>query len=195
VSPSVVVIGTSLGGLNALQVLLPALPAGLPLPLVIVQHRGKDPDDALSRLLSAHCVLPVSEPVDKEALLPGRVYIAPAEYHLLVEPSNLALSTEAPVNCARPSVDVLFESAAESHGAGTIGVVLTGANQDGAVGAARIKQCGGVVVVQDPASAESRIMPAAAIAASGGKVMSLAQIGKFLGSLRDLKGDSSAWRR
>jgi len=187
VAPSLVVIGTSLGGLKALQVVLPGLPAGFPLPLVVVQHRGKDPDDGLSRLLAGQCALPVAEPLDKEPLLPGRIYIAPAEYHLLVEVGHLALSTEAPVNHARPSVDVLFESAAESYGAATLAVVLTGASHDGAAGAARIKMRNGLVVAQDPASAESRIMPEAAIASSGAQVMSLAQIAAFLCSLSGAK--------
>jgi two-component system chemotaxis response regulator CheB len=166
-APSVVVIGTSLGGLNALQVILGGLPRGFGTPIVVVQHRGKHPDEALSRLLGAHCPLTVREPLDKDRIESGHVYVAPADYHLLVERGTLALSTEAPVNYARPSIDVLFESAAESYGSGVLGVVLTGANHDGAAGAARIQARGGRVMVQDPNGAESRPMPLAAIAATG----------------------------
>jgi two-component system, chemotaxis family, protein-glutamate methylesterase/glutaminase len=183
-TPALVVIGTSLGGLHALQVLLGGLPRTFTVPIVIVQHRGKHPDDALTRLLAAHCPLVVSEPLDKDPIEPGHVYIAPADYHVLVERGNLALSTEAPVNYARPSIDVLFETAAESYTTGVVGVVLTGANHDGALGAARIKQRGGRVVVQDPASAESRPMPLAAIDSTGARPTPLEQIAPLLVSLR-----------
>lgn len=166
-APSVVVIGCSLGGLNALQLILRGLPRGFATPIVLVQHRGKHSDDALSRLLGAHSALTVREPLDKERIEAGHVYVAPADYHLLVERGTLALSTEAPVNYARPSIDVLFESAAESYSAGVIGVVLTGANHDGAAGAARIQARGGRLLVQDPDGAEARAMPLAAIAATG----------------------------
>jgi two-component system chemotaxis response regulator CheB len=180
---SVVVVGSSLGGLHALGLLLRGLPAGFPAPIVIVQHRGKDPDDALRRLLSVQSQLPVSEPIDKERVVPGHVYIAPADYHLLLERGSFALSTEAPVHYARPAVDVLFESAAESYGAGVVGVVLTGANHDGAAGAAKIKRYGGRVIVQDPESAESRPMPLAAIAATGVRGTPLKDIPALLISL------------
>jgi two-component system chemotaxis response regulator CheB len=182
-TPAVVVIGTSLGGLHALQVVLGGLPRGFALPIVIVQHRGKHPDDGLSRLLRAHCGLKVSEPLDKERIDPGHVYVAPADYHLLVERGFLALSTEAPVNYARPAIDVLFESAAQSYGGGVIGVVLTGANHDGAAGAARIQARGGRVLVQDPASAESGPMPLAALAATGVTPTPLHEIAAELAAL------------
>jgi two-component system, chemotaxis family, protein-glutamate methylesterase/glutaminase len=181
---SVVVVGTSLGGLSAMKVLLSGLPREFRPPIVIVQHRGKTADDALVELLRKQTPLPVSEPNDKELLEARHVYIAPADYHLLVEPKSLALSTEAPVNYARPSIDVLFESAAETHGSGVIGVVLTGANEDGATGAARIKQRGGVVLVQDVASAEATAMPAAVIAATSvDKVVPLAELPAVLSDL------------
>lgn len=159
-----VVIGTSLGGLQALQVLLKGLPKSFPASVAIVQHRYQDSDNTLRRLLQLYSALPIIEPEDKELIMPGRVYLAPANYHLLVESDNFALSTEAPVCYARPSVDVLFESAADAYAEKVIGVILTGANHDGAQGLARIKACGGLTVVQDPATAESRIMPEAAIA-------------------------------
>jgi two-component system chemotaxis response regulator CheB len=164
--PSVVVVGTSLGGLSALSMLLKAMPKHLAVPMAIVQHRGKSEDDALGRLLAAQTPLRVTEPEDKERLQPGWVYIAPADYHLLIEGETLSLSTAAPHNFARPSIDLLFESAADSHGSGVLGVVLTGSNHDGAQGARRIKQRGGTVFVQDPATAQSRVMPAAALAAT-----------------------------
>jgi two-component system, chemotaxis family, protein-glutamate methylesterase/glutaminase len=181
---SVVVVGTSLGGLSAMKVLLSGLPRDFRLPIVIVQHRGKTADDALVNLLRKQTPLSVSEPNDKEPLESGHVYIAPADYHLLVEPKSLALSTEAPVNYARPSIDVLFESAAETHRSGVVGVVLTGANEDGAAGAARIKQRGGVVLVQTAESAEAAAMPAAAIAATNiDTVVPLAELPAVLSDL------------
>jgi two-component system, chemotaxis family, protein-glutamate methylesterase/glutaminase len=164
--PSLVVVGTSLGGLSALSTLLRAMPRHFSVPIAIVQHRGKSEDDALGRLLAAQTSLRVMEPEDKDPLQPGHVYIAPADYHLLVEGETLALSTAAPHNYARPSIDLLFESAADSHGRGVLGVVLTGSNQDGAQGALRIKSRGGRVFVEDPATAHSRVMPAAALAAT-----------------------------
>jgi two-component system chemotaxis response regulator CheB len=165
--PSVVVVGTSLGGFTALGTLLRALPADLAVPLAIVQHRGKAEDDALERLLAAQASLRVFEPNDKDALEPGSVYLAPADYHLLIEPESVALSTSAPRNFARPSIDMLFESAAESHGSGVIAVVLTGSNHDGSAGARHVKLRGGRVFVEDPATAQSGTMPAGAIAAAG----------------------------
>jgi len=186
--PGIIVIGCSLGGLNALGIVLGGLPEGLSVPVVVVQHRGKESDDALCRVLANNCRLRIAEPVDKEPLEPGRVYIAPADYHLLIDQQHLALSTDAPVYYARPSIDVLFESAAESYGAGVVGVVLTGANQDGAAGAARIQRCGGRVIVQDPASAESRPMPAAAIAATGVGPTRLEEIAALLVSLCERPG-------
>src|SRR5579871_4147383 len=120
----IVVVGTSLGGLAALETLLAGLPGDFPLPLAIVQHRGTDAHSVLANLLRRHCVLPVKEPHDKEEIAAGRVYLAPADYHLLVEEGVFALSTEGPVQFARPSVDVLFISAADSYARGVIGVVL-----------------------------------------------------------------------
>jgi two-component system, chemotaxis family, protein-glutamate methylesterase/glutaminase len=163
---SVVVVGTSLGGFSALQVLLSGLPREFRPPIVIVQHRGKSDDAGLARILSEMTPLPVLEPNDKDPLEAGCVYLAPADYHLLIERGRVALSTEGPVNYARPSIDVLFESAADAYGGGVIGVILTGSNNDGARGCARIKDRGGVVLVQRPEDAESGIMPAAAIAAT-----------------------------
>ena len=159
------VVGTSYGGLAALQILLPALAKDFPLPVIVVQHRSKDSDN-LCEFLGRHSALPLGEPNDKDAITPGRVYLAPRDYHLLIERDGFALSTEAPVGFARPSVNVLFEAAADVYQGHVIGVILTGANTDGARGLAKIKSYGGLCVVEDPASAESRGMPAAAIAAT-----------------------------
>lgn len=176
-----VVIGASLGGLHALRVVLNPLPASFPLAVVIVHHRKSGAEDTLSALLQEHTHLPVKEAEDKDPLERGRIYLAPADYHLLVERGALALSTEAPVNYAMPSIDVLFESAAEAYGARVIGVILTGANDDGARGLAKIKDRGGIAIVQDPNTAEARTMPEAAIAATRVDVIaSLREIGEFL---------------
>lgn len=160
---AIVVIGASTGGLRALQVLLSGLPEDFPLPVVIVQHRGKDTEIGLCEFLSRSCRLPVTEPEDKDALLGGHVYLAPRDYHLLLENGSLALSTEPPVGFARPSIDVLFETAAEEYKERAIGVILTGANRDGARGLAGIQSQGGVTVVEDPVSAICRELPDAAL--------------------------------
>ncbi|HEV2800913.1 MAG TPA: chemotaxis protein CheB [Pyrinomonadaceae bacterium] len=179
----IVVVGTSFGGLKALQTLLPALAPNFPLPVVVVQHRGKE-TDTLCEFLQRHSALPLTEPNDKDAIAPGRVYLAPRDYHLLVERDGFALSTEAPVAYARPSVNVLFESAAEVYREHTVGVVLTGANADGARGLAKIKAYGGMCVVEDPASAESKGMPRAAVAAvKADAVLPLASVAPFLNQL------------
>lgn len=177
----IVVIGASLGGLHAVETLLGGLPASFPRPVAIVQHREAGSDDRLSELLQSHTALPVAEVEDKEPITPGRVYLAPADYHLLIENGNFALSTEPPVWHARPSIDVLFESAAEARGARVIGVILSGANQDGARGLAAVKRCGGIAVVQDPATAESSAMPNAAIAtAETDQILPLEEIASFV---------------
>lgn len=158
------VLGTSLGGLAAIPVLLRGLPADFRLPLVIVQHRSIGADaGALASVLQRSSELKVREVQDKDALAPGQVFLAPADYHVLVDDHHLALSTEGRVQYARPSIDVLFESAADAFGSRVIGVVLTGANRDGVEGARRIRQRGGLVIVQDPATAESPVMPNAVV--------------------------------
>jgi two-component system, chemotaxis family, protein-glutamate methylesterase/glutaminase len=161
---SVVVIGVSAGGLDAVCTLLGALPADCPLALVVVQHRSKD-SDALCEIFADCTALPVHEVTDKMPLEPGNVYLAPPDYHLLLEDGHFALSTDAPEMYSRPSIDVAFESAADSYGARLVGVVMTGANHDGARGLGRIVECGGHAIVQDPATAEVRTMPVAALGA------------------------------
>lgn len=160
-----VVIGTSAGGLTALEVILGALPATFSLPIVLVQHRSTE-SELLCEVLQARTELEVREVLDKEPIQPGVVYIAPPDYHVLVDEGELSLSSDEPVRFARPSIDVMFLSAADAYGSRTIGVVLTGANGDGSEGAQRIEARGGVVIVQDPATAEVRRMPAAAIEAT-----------------------------
>ncbi len=165
VSFKIVVIGTSLGGLSALKILLANLPADFLVPIAIVQHRHKESNNALQQLLQEFTSLPIREVEDKDEILPGHIYLAPADYHLLVEPGHFALSTDEPVSYARPSIDVLFESAADVYTQQVIGVILTGANQDGVQGLKKIKSLGGITIVQEPATAESYIMPEAAISA------------------------------
>lgn len=160
----IIVVGASSGGLKAAQILLSGLDVAFPLPVVIVQHRGKDHESGLCEYLSRRSSLPVTEPEDKEAILPGRVYLAPRDYHLLIDGPAFALSVDSPIGYARPSIDVLFESAADQYKERAIGVILTGANQDGARGLAAIKAHGGLTVVQDPRTAAHREMPEAALA-------------------------------
>lgn len=162
-----IVIGVSTGGVHALAMLLGRLPAGFPIPILIVQHIGAESGDGLARLLDRQSALRVKEADEQDELAPATVYLAPANYHLLVESGGiLSLSADAPVSYARPSVDVLFESAADAFGPQLIGIVLTGANFDGSRGLARIKQKGGIAIVQDPADAEAAQMPQAALAAT-----------------------------
>ncbi|HCF28634.1 MAG TPA: chemotaxis protein CheB [Cyanobacteria bacterium UBA11049] len=161
-----IVIGTSWGGLQAIEILLSGLPKDFPLAIAIAQHRQRNAGDLLCDLLQRHSVLPVLEVEDKVAIAPRHVYVAPADYHLLVEPGNFALSIEAPVLYSRPSIDLLFESAADAYTNRAIGVILTGANKDGAQGLATLKRRGGLAIVQEPSEAESSSMPTAAIAAT-----------------------------
>ncbi|HEV7681387.1 MAG TPA: chemotaxis protein CheB [Pyrinomonadaceae bacterium] len=192
----IVVIGASTGGLKALQTLLSGLPAQFPLPIVIAQHRGNDSDSGLCDYLSKCSSMPVSEPDDKEPLLSGHVYLAPRDYHLLIEDRSFALSTIPPVRFARPSIDVLFESTADAFGPRAIGVVLTGANTDGANGAAAIKSRGGLLIVQDPNSADCPDLPAAAIAqATPDSLLPLNQIAPHLIVLSKLRTPAELLQR
>lgn len=164
--PGIVVIGASLGGLQAVGTVIGGLAADFPLPVLVVQHRAENGPGLLAELLDREAVLKVCEAEDKMALRPGRVLVAPAGYHALVEPGHVELSTEDHVRFSRPSIDVTLETAAEAYGRSTIGVVLTGANDDGAAGLAGVRRRGGTAIVQDPASAEGPAMPAAAIEAA-----------------------------
>jgi two-component system, chemotaxis family, protein-glutamate methylesterase/glutaminase len=159
----IVVIGVSIGALNAMKTILGQLPSGFPLPIVIVIHRERFSDETLQILLAGFGNLPVIEPEDKDDFKPGTIYIAPPDYHLLFEEKHFSLSKDLPVNHARPSIDVLFESAAETFGSMAIGVILTGSSKDGAKGLAAIKKAGGLCIVQHPYEAESNILPTAAL--------------------------------
>ncbi|MFL9841103.1 chemotaxis protein CheB [Sphingomonas sp. ST-64] len=163
-SPQAVVIGASAGAVQALSHILPRLPADYPLPLLIVVH-VPDAPSGLRPLFAAKSAIAVREPEDKEPIAPATAYLAPPGYHLLVERDrSIALSADEPVLFSRPSIDVLFESAADSYGADLVGVVLTGANEDGARGAAAVVAAGGTVLVEEPATAYAAAMPAAALA-------------------------------
>jgi len=160
-----VVIGVSLGGLEALRTLLGALPALFPVPILVVQHMAPESSDGLAMILDAACALHVKEADADEVPQPGTVYLAPANYHLLVETDGrLSLSVDPPVNFARPAVDVLFETAAEAFGVGLVGVLLTGAGRDGSRGLRTIQQRGGRTLVQDPLEAVADSMPRSALA-------------------------------
>jgi two-component system chemotaxis response regulator CheB len=143
--------------------LIVGLPATLAIPIVVVQHRHRQSDHLLTTLLQDETSLCVCEVEDKAPMIGGNVYVAPADYHLLVEPGFFSLSMDEPVRFSRPSIDVTFHSAADAYGARTVGVVLTGANADGAQGLRRIVSRGGLGLVQLPATAESPTMPQAAL--------------------------------
>ncbi|MBY0276601.1 chemotaxis protein CheB [Candidatus Binatia bacterium] len=165
--PRVLAIGASAGAVEALLDLLPGLPPGLPATVLVVVHVPRDRRSALPMLFAPRCVLPVLEAEDKIGADPGHVYFAPAGYHLLVErDGTLALSSDDLVNMSRPSIDVLFESVAYGFGPRTLGIVLSGANADGARGLACIRERGGLGWVQDPTTARVALMPEAAIAAA-----------------------------
>jgi two-component system chemotaxis response regulator CheB len=177
----VVAIGASLGGLHAVETLLEVLPPGYGCAIVIAQHRRADEGSRLCELLGSHCVLPVCEPEDKQPIERGHVYLAPANYHLLVEPGSLSLSIDPPVNHARPSIDVLFESLADAYGPRGIAVMLTAASNDGAAGASAVKRAGGHLLVQEPSSAERADGPLAVLeATTADSVLELHGIGQRL---------------
>jgi len=180
----IVVVGTSWGGLAALRTLVGGLPRAFSLPIVVVQHRHKDSDRLLVTLLQEHTPLTVCEVEDKQPILPSSLFLAPPDYHLLVERGHFSLSTDAPVRFSRPSIDVAFTSAADSYGPRAAAVVLTGANADGAEGLSRIAERGGLAVVQSPATAESPAMPRAALAAvPSARVLPIPAIADLLATL------------
>ncbi len=186
-----VVVGASAGGLDALGRMLGAMGRGVSAPVLVVQHLAREDRGRFAAHLDEVLDLTVREAEDKLAPMPGRVYIAPADYHLLVERSGaLALSVDPKVNWSRPSVDPLFETAARAHGAALLAVVLTGANADGAQGARVVRELGGVCMAQDPRTAESPIMPGAAIEAAGIEtILPPEEIGALLAGLRYSPGE------
>lgn len=179
-----VVIGSSAGAVSALSSMLPQLPSDYPLPILIVVHVSADRDNKVAKLFQSTCRLNVKEAEDKEPVAPGTVYFAPPDYHLLVENDRrLSLSNEEPVNFSRPSIDVLFESAADAYGRALLAIILTGANNDGAEGLRAVCAAGGLAVVQTPESAEASAMPEAALAAcEDARPMSLVKISELLSS-------------
>lgn len=159
-----VVIGASAGALDALSAILPKLPERYSLPVIVVVHMPPDKKSVLADLLQSKCQMKIKEGEDKEPLNPGTVYLAPPDYHLLVEQGRaLSLSSDEPVLFSRPSIDVLFESAADVYREGLIGVILTGANNDGAQGLYEVIKTGGIGLVQTPKQASSSAMPQAAL--------------------------------
>jgi two-component system, chemotaxis family, protein-glutamate methylesterase/glutaminase len=176
-----IVIGTSAGGLQALSTILQALPINYPVPLVVVQHRTKDQKTLLEEILQQKSNLTVVQADEKETIKAGFVFIAPPDYHLLIEADHsFSLSAEEPVQYSRPSVNVLFESAADAFRETLVGIILTGSNADGAAGIAAINNNGGLTIAQDPAEARYAEMPMAAIKNGATYVYSLSEIITFL---------------
>ena len=185
-----VVIGASAGGLDAICTILRGLNAGFNSPIIIVQHLSSHSDNYMARHLNEICKINVKEVEEKEKVLSGNVYIAPPNYHLLVEEDEtLSLSVEPKVNYARPSIDVLFETAAQVYGNELIGIVLTGANSDGSKGLKRINELGGVTIVQNPKNAESDFMPLAAIALT--EVDYILELKEIITKLVELVGEKN----
>lgn len=180
-----VVLGVSAGGIEALSTILPILSQDFALPVIIVQHLHPHSDNFLTIHLNSQCQIPVKEADEKEAITAGMIYIAPPNYHLLIEDNRtFSLSTSAKVNYARPSIDVLFETAAEVYRERLIGIVLTGANNDGSQGLKKIKEFGGLVIVQEPSTAETASMPEAALKITDvDYVLSLQEIGQLLNTI------------
>lgn len=177
-----IAIGVSAGGLYALTHILEALPAGFPLPVIVVQHRAKDERFLLEEVLQTKCNVLIKQADEKEAIQPGVVYLAPPDYHLLVEKDKtFSLSFDEPVNYSRPSIDVLFETAADVFRNKLLGIILTGANKDGAMGMKYIEKRGGTTIAQQPQTADYPEMPKAAIkTGSVQHVMNLDEIRNFL---------------
>ena len=180
-----VVIGASAGGVQALGTLLPALPAELTVPCFIVLHLPRERPSLLPEIFGPHCRRPIEEAQDKEPVRPGTVYVAPPDYHLMIDRGPaLALSTDDLVHFSRPSIDVLFESATDVYGAGLLGIILTGWNQDGADGLAAVQRAGGLTIVQHPDTAEAPVMPQSARARSSAHlVLDLGEIAALLEAL------------
>lgn len=177
-----VVIGASAGALEALSIILPALPAQSALPLMIVVHMPPDRRSVLAEIFQAKCSVPVREAEDKEPISQGTVYFAPSNYHLLIEADrSLSLSDDEPVLFSRPSIDVLFQSAADAYGAALIAIVLSGSNRDGAAGLRAVIEAGGLGIVQSPDGAFAPAMPEAAKAMSpSAHVWPLQEIATYL---------------
>jgi two-component system chemotaxis response regulator CheB len=169
-SIEMIVMGVSAGGLHVMTKLLEDLPPAFPVPIVVVQHRSKDQRTLLEEVLQAKCQIKIRQANEKERPKAGSVYFAPADYHLLLEEDGcFSLSCDQAVNYSRPSIDILFETAADTFGSNVLAILLTGANSDGAKGMLKVKQKGGMTIAQRPASAEFSTMPQAAITANAAK--------------------------
>lgn len=177
-----IVLGTSAGGFRALSTLLSDIPAAYSIPIVLVQHRSKSSRDLFEEVLQSKCRIKIKQVEEKEVITGKHVYVAPPDYHLLIESNKtLSLSSDAPVRFSRPSIDVLFESAAIAYGDKLIGIILTGANDDGAIGMTAIAKRGGLTIAQNPQEAEYPFMVQASIATKSVKyIWSLATIRNFL---------------
>ena len=177
-----IVVGASAGGLSALSVVLEKLPESYPLPIIVVQHRSKNPKELLEDVLRDKCKIRVKQVDEKENIGGGTVYIAPPDYHLLVETDKtFSLSSDEYVRYSRPSINVLFETAAIAFGDELIGIILTGANNDGAAGISAIKKYGGLTIAQHPDEAQFASMPAASIKTNDvDHIWTLSEIQHFL---------------
>jgi two-component system chemotaxis response regulator CheB len=177
-----IVIGASAGGLYALISILKPLPVNYPIPVIVVQHRSKDERSLLEEVLKHKCTIRIKQADEKEVIQAGFVYFAPPNYHLLVEGNGtLSLSNDPPVNYSRPAIDGLFEAAADVYKQRLLGIILTGANKDGAQGMRKIRMLGGTTIAQEPGTADYPEMPQAAI--STGAILHLLTpeaIGSFL---------------
>jgi two-component system chemotaxis response regulator CheB len=180
-----VAIGCSAGGFEALRKILPALPVGFDKAIAVVLHLLPDKESLVAKTFSGTTALPVKEAEDKEAVGKGTIYVAPPNYHLLAEPDGtFSLSVDELVNCSRPSIDVFFDSVAHTYGPRAVGILLTGANADGAEGLREIRRCGGFTVVEDPKSAQYPQMPTAGVEIAGPDlVLPVDQIAAWLSAL------------
>lgn len=183
-----IVIGASAGGLDAIKAILASLPGGIVVPIIIVLHTSPHSDNYIVKHLNEICQINVKEADEKEELFPGTAYIAPPNYHLLIEKDHtLSLTVDPKVSYARPSIDVLFESAAEVYNNDLVGIILTGANRDGSNGLRRIKELGGLAIVQEPKTAYADAMPRAAIEVS--EVDFIVTLDKISSKLIELIGE------
>ncbi len=181
-----IVIGASAGALEALSAILPTLPANFPLPILVVVHVPPEKDSLLASLMQSKCAVNVCEADDKMDILPGNVYFAPPDYHMLVEQDHrISLCSDEPVFYSRPSIDVLFESASDVYGENLLGIVLTGANSDGAFGLQAIAREGGRTIVQLPEEAQAPAMPQAALnLTANAQALSLSDIARTLNDIQ-----------
>lgn len=180
--PSLIVIGASAGGIKAITYIISALPKTYSFPIIIVLHRLKNVSSKLEDVLQHNCRVTIKEADEKEKLLPKTVYITPANYHLLIEKDRtLSLDYSELVNWSRPSIDITFESASEVYKNKLMGILLTGANNDGAIGLKAIKESGGHTIVQDPKTAEASSMPNAALKlGAASEIMTVPEITEYL---------------